>query len=53
MIVDFWMGHGAKTIGDVYKKVKQETAVRKDWCSKAGLGFKLPVQLKVVKKGAA
>jgi integrase len=42
-IIDFWIGHGKKTISDVYTKVKGETTKRRDWCEKAGLGFKLPV----------
>jgi integrase len=43
-IIDFWIGHGKKTISDLYTKVKQETAKRVNWCEKAGLGFKLPAK---------
>jgi hypothetical protein len=43
-IIDFWSGHGKKTISDVYTKVKMETCKRRDWCEKAGLGFKLPAE---------
>jgi len=49
-IIDFWIGHGKKTISDLYTKVKGETAKRREWCDKAGLGFSLEVKKsKVVK----
>ncbi len=54
-IIDFWTGHGKKTISDVYTKVKQMTGKRREWCEKAGLGFSLPtakvVEIKTKTKG--
>ena len=41
-IVDYWIGHGKKSLADVYTKVKGESNKRRDWCEKAGLGFALP-----------
>jgi integrase len=38
----YWLGHGAKTITEWYRKAKQESAKRKEWCEKAELGFALP-----------
>ena len=38
----YWLGHGAKTITELYQKAKQESAKRKEWCEKAELGFALP-----------
>lgn len=42
-VVDFWTGHGPETMGELYTKIKSEIAKRREWCEKAGLGFKLPV----------
>ena len=41
-IVDYWIGHGKKSLADVYTKVKGESNKRRDLCEKAGLGFALP-----------
>lgn len=40
-ITDFWTGHGPETMGEIYTKIKSETAKRREWCEKAGLGFAL------------
>ncbi len=41
--VKYWMGHGKKSITEQYQKAKQETAKRREWAKKAGLGFDLAV----------
>jgi len=41
--VKYWMGHGKKSITEEYQKAKQETAKRREWVEKAGLGFSLAV----------
>ncbi len=53
--VKFWIGHGKKNITDEYTIVKQETEKRRELCEQAGLGFKLPGKIEVVKskKGKA
>ena len=48
-IADLWIGHGKKSISDLYMKVKNETAKRKDLCVKAGLGFEVLAVPRVVK----
>lgn len=39
----YWLGHGKKSITEEYQKAKQETAKRREWVEKAGLGFDLAV----------
>jgi integrase len=39
----FWLGHGKKTQTEDYEKAKQETAKRREWAEKVGLGFDLAV----------
>ena len=48
-IADLWIGHGKKSISDLYMKVKNETSKRKELCVKTGLGFEVPQVIKVVK----
>ena len=36
------MGHDDKEIGDIYSKLKEDVAFRKDWTSRIGLGFEIP-----------
>jgi hypothetical protein len=38
----FWMGHAGEDIGDLYDKIKEDFAFRKEWAEKAGFGFELP-----------
>jgi hypothetical protein len=40
-IVDLWIGHGKKTISDVYTKIKLETAKRRTWCEQARTRIRL------------
>jgi integrase len=49
-IKQFWLGHADKSITDRYIKMKGRVKERQEWAVKAGLGFKLPGQLKVVGK---
>jgi hypothetical protein len=49
-VVDFWTGHGPETMGELYTKIKSETAKRREWCDKAGLGFSLQVKKQKVVK---
>jgi integrase len=51
--VQFWVGHGKKTITEEYTIIKEETAKRKELAEKAGLGFKLPKKLTSMKGGKA
>ena len=49
-----WVGHGAKSITEVYTKLKENAAKRHELCEQVGIGFSLPKVGKVVKmKGAA
>jgi integrase len=50
--VKYWMGHGKKSITEQYQKAKQETAKRREWAEKAGLGFDLTVAKVTVIKTA-
>ena len=38
----FWMGHADENMGDLYDKIKEDVAFRKEWAEKCGLGFDLP-----------
>jgi integrase len=40
--IDFWQGHGKKTIGELYKKIKGEGLKRRQMAEQVGLGFELP-----------
>jgi len=46
--VKYWAGHGKKDITEIYTKVKQNTAKRRELCEQAELGFALPKAGKVV-----
>ena len=48
-MIDIWPGHGKKTMSDEYTRLNTETAKRRDWAEKVGLGFYLPVEKIVVK----
>jgi hypothetical protein len=36
------MGHAGETMSELYDKVKENVAVRKEWAEKCGIGFELP-----------
>jgi integrase len=42
-IVRFWMGHGGQSITDRYSKLFENHLLRREWATRAGLGFTLPV----------
>lgn len=41
-LIKFWIGHAAGDITEVYTQVKDKIESRKEWATKAGLGFELP-----------
>jgi integrase len=38
----FWMGHANESMSDLYDKIKEDLAFRREWAEKCGFGFKLP-----------
>jgi integrase len=44
----FWMGHDDEEIGDIYSKLKQDVAFRKEVAERIGVGFELPSKNVVV-----
>ena len=38
----FWMGHADESMSDLYEKIKEDVAFRREWAEKCGFGFKLP-----------
>jgi len=44
----FWMGHEDEEVGDVYSKLKEDVAFRKEVAERIGLGFELPSKNVVV-----
>ena len=41
-LLKFWMGHADESMGDLYDKIKEDVAFRKEWAEKCGFGFNLP-----------
>lgn len=41
-MVMYWTGHAAGNVHETYIKLDKDIQARRDWCEKAGLGFKLP-----------
>lgn len=41
-LIKFWMGHAGEGMSDLYDKIKEDVAFRKEVAEKAGLGFQLP-----------
>jgi integrase len=37
----YWAGHGAESITDIYAKLGEYVALRREWAIKAGLGFSM------------
>ena len=35
------MGHAPEEVGDLYSKLKEDLAFRKEWAERVGLGFEL------------
>jgi integrase len=41
-LVRLWLGHAKETVTDLYADgLKNDSAWRREWCDKAGLGFSL------------
>ncbi len=38
-LIRYWVGHTGKGMLDLYSKLAQNVAIRKEWAEKAGLGF--------------
>lgn len=38
----FWLGWKDKDMSDLYDRIREDVAFRKEWAEKAGLGFELP-----------
>jgi integrase len=47
-LIKFWMGHAGEGMSDLYDKIKEDVAFRKEVAEKAGLGFELPSKIPVV-----
>jgi integrase len=41
-LIKFWMGHAGEGMSDLYDKIKEDVAFRKQVAEEAGLGFHLP-----------
>lgn len=41
-LTKFWMGHAGEGMSDLYDKIKENVAFRKEVAEKAGIGFHLP-----------
>lgn len=40
-LVQFWLGHSGTTITDRYVKIGQDLQARREWATRAGIGFEL------------
>lgn len=38
----FWLGHADESMGDLYDKIKEDVAFRREWAERVGFGFTLP-----------
>ncbi len=50
---NFWMGHAGDSMDDLYDKVKDDVALRREWAEKCGFGFELPSVVPNVPKKTA
>src|SRR5208283_5061439 len=41
-LIRFWLGHANKSVTDVYSKLKEDVAFRKEVAEQVGVGFELP-----------
>lgn len=46
----YWMGHATKSMGDLYDKIKEDEALRREWAERCGYGFILPPAVPPVPK---
>lgn len=42
-VYKFWMGHAGKDMSDLYDKIKEDVAFRRDVAERRGFGFELPL----------
>ena len=42
------MGHAGEDMSDLYDKIKEDVAFRKEVAEKAGLGFEIPSEIRVI-----
>jgi hypothetical protein len=47
-IINFWLGWAGEGMSDLYDKIRDDVAFRKEVAEKAGLGFELPSEKSVV-----
>ena len=40
----FWLGWEDKDMSDLYDKIREDVAFRREWAKKAGLGFEIPTK---------
>lgn len=38
----YWMGHAGTDMSDLYDKIREDVAFRKEWAEKCGIGFEIP-----------
>ena len=43
-LIRFWLGHANKSVTDVYSKLKEDVAFRKQVAEQVGIGFELPAE---------
>ena len=48
----YWMGHAGKDMSDLYDKIKEDVAFRRQWAERCGFGFELPLVVPNVPKTA-
>jgi integrase len=41
-VYQYWMGHAPADMSDLYDKVKEDIAFRREWAERCGIGFELP-----------
>lgn len=47
-VLQFWMGHAGEDMSDLYDKINEDVAFRKEVAEKAGLGFEIPSEIRVI-----
>jgi len=52
-VYQYWMGHAPADMSDLYDKVKEDLAFRREWAERCGIGFELPSVIPCVPKNEA
>ena len=47
---NYWMGHAGNGMSDLYDKIKEDVAFRREWAERSGFGFELPLVVPNVPK---